>query len=345
MQIGEIIRKYRKEQNMTQEEMASRLGVTAPAVNKWEKGNAYPDIMLLAPIARLLGISPDVLLAFQEELTEEEINQLVQELDNRLKQGVYEEAFAWGKAQIEVYPNCYKLIWQFAVILEAQRLMQEVPDAEQYDSQIMGWCERLLESNEEAIRLHGADSLFAYYMRIEEYDKAEKCLSYYSDQNPERKRKLADLLSKTDRREEAYKTYEELLFSGYQMLSMVFNNIYVMALQDGNMGKARKMVEKHQDLARLFEMGVYHEVSCGLELAAVEQDADKVVEIVQKMLESVKDITAFTGSELYEHMNMRKTDEKFAETLRKDLLEGMRNDEAFGFMKEDERWQRLIGGE
>ena len=38
MQIGTVIRKYRKEKNMTQEEMASQLGVTAPAVNKWENG-------------------------------------------------------------------------------------------------------------------------------------------------------------------------------------------------------------------------------------------------------------------------------------------------------------------
>ena len=56
MQIGETIRKYRKEKSMTQEEMAKRLGVTPPAVNKWENGNSFPDIMLLAPIARLLGI-------------------------------------------------------------------------------------------------------------------------------------------------------------------------------------------------------------------------------------------------------------------------------------------------
>lgn len=38
MRIGEIIRRYRKEQNLTQEEVANFLGVTAPAVNKWENG-------------------------------------------------------------------------------------------------------------------------------------------------------------------------------------------------------------------------------------------------------------------------------------------------------------------
>ena len=77
MQIGEVIRTYRKRKDMTQEEMARRLGVTAPAVNKWEKGNSLPDITLLAPIARLLDVSLDTLLAFREDLTAEEIKEIV----------------------------------------------------------------------------------------------------------------------------------------------------------------------------------------------------------------------------------------------------------------------------
>ena len=70
---------------MTQEEMAARLGVSAPAVNKWENENSYPDIMLLAPIARLLEISLDTLLSFQEDLTREEIQKITVELDEMLK--------------------------------------------------------------------------------------------------------------------------------------------------------------------------------------------------------------------------------------------------------------------
>lgn len=59
MKTGEVIRMYRKNRNLTQEEMASRLGVTAPAVNKWENNVSLPDITLLAPIARLLETTPD----------------------------------------------------------------------------------------------------------------------------------------------------------------------------------------------------------------------------------------------------------------------------------------------
>ena len=77
MEIGAVIRKYRKEKEMTQEEMA---GVTASAVNKWENGNTLPDVALLAPVARLLGITTDTLLSYREKLTEREISATGEEL-------------------------------------------------------------------------------------------------------------------------------------------------------------------------------------------------------------------------------------------------------------------------
>lgn len=100
MKLGEVIRKYRKNKNMTQEEMARRLGVTAPAVNKWEKGNSFPDITLLAPIARLLGITLDTLLSFRGELTAEEVNEIVREGNSLLKEKPYEEVFQWAKKKL-----------------------------------------------------------------------------------------------------------------------------------------------------------------------------------------------------------------------------------------------------
>ena len=56
MRIGEQIKNYRKTEGLTQEQVANYLGVSTPAVNKWEKGNTYPDISLLPALARLLKI-------------------------------------------------------------------------------------------------------------------------------------------------------------------------------------------------------------------------------------------------------------------------------------------------
>ena len=87
MQINEVIRKYRKENNLTQEEVANRLGVSTPAVNKWESGSSTPDISLLAPLARLLHITLDELLSFKEELTDREIVNIIRDIDRRFERG------------------------------------------------------------------------------------------------------------------------------------------------------------------------------------------------------------------------------------------------------------------
>lgn len=38
MKINEVIRYYRKEENLTQEQVANYLNISTPAVNKWENG-------------------------------------------------------------------------------------------------------------------------------------------------------------------------------------------------------------------------------------------------------------------------------------------------------------------
>ena len=56
MKINDIIKKKRITLGMTQEQVADYLGVSTPAVNKWEKGGCYPDITLLPTLARLLKV-------------------------------------------------------------------------------------------------------------------------------------------------------------------------------------------------------------------------------------------------------------------------------------------------
>lgn len=68
MKINEIIRQKRLEKGLTQEQVANYLGVSTPAVNKWEKGATYPDIVLLPVLARLLDTDLNTLLSFKLKL-------------------------------------------------------------------------------------------------------------------------------------------------------------------------------------------------------------------------------------------------------------------------------------
>nr|MBQ6242783.1 helix-turn-helix domain-containing protein [Lachnospiraceae bacterium] len=54
---GAVIRRLREERDMTQEELAERIRVSAKAVSKWETGRGLPDVSLLEPLAGALGIS------------------------------------------------------------------------------------------------------------------------------------------------------------------------------------------------------------------------------------------------------------------------------------------------
>ena len=72
MKLNEQIREHRKKVGLTQEQVAYYLGVSTPAVNKWESGSTYPAITLLAPLARLLKIVMNTLFTFHENLSKEE---------------------------------------------------------------------------------------------------------------------------------------------------------------------------------------------------------------------------------------------------------------------------------
>lgn len=60
--FGEFVSKLRKEQGMTQKELAEKLFVSDKAVSKWERGQSLPDITMLNPLAEALGVTAAELL-------------------------------------------------------------------------------------------------------------------------------------------------------------------------------------------------------------------------------------------------------------------------------------------
>lgn len=342
MHIGETIRKYRKEKNMTQDEVAKRIGVTAPAVNKWEKGNTMPDISLLSPLARLFGISVDELLTHEEELPNIEANRIAQEVYEKLKTEDYNTAFLWAKEQVEKYPNSMTLLLWTTQMLDSYRITEEMTIASEYDDYIKQCYTRVLESGDETVKSNAVDALFYFHMNKNEYDEAERCLAYFSGENPERKRKQAWVYSKQGKTEEAYKMYEELLYAAYQNVSQTFNGIYMLAMEEKDMETAHMVKDKMSNLAQLFEMGVYHEVSNGLELAVIEKDVEKTLYIVKNMLENTESIMGFTKAPLYKHMAFRENDDAYIQQVQEDIFEGFRDEKEFAYMLENEEWKKLL---
>lgn len=66
MTLGQKLARLRREREITQEQLAERLGVTRQAVSKWESNSAYPETEKLIQLAKLYGCSLDDLLLDRE---------------------------------------------------------------------------------------------------------------------------------------------------------------------------------------------------------------------------------------------------------------------------------------
>jgi transcriptional regulator with XRE-family HTH domain len=85
IKIGKFIAETRKERNMTQLDLARKLGVTDRAVSKWENGRGMPDISLIKPLCDELSVSVNELFC-GERIREENLTQKAEEnIVNTLK--------------------------------------------------------------------------------------------------------------------------------------------------------------------------------------------------------------------------------------------------------------------
>lgn len=83
--IGDIISQNRQNKKMTQEEFASRLGVTPQAVSKWERDLGMPDITLVEGICKVLEINANTLLGIKDSRVIENGNTVMeQEIKNNM---------------------------------------------------------------------------------------------------------------------------------------------------------------------------------------------------------------------------------------------------------------------
>lgn len=60
---GAVIKRLREEKNMTQQQLADKLSVSAKTISKWETAKGYPDITLLESIANALSVSVTELIS------------------------------------------------------------------------------------------------------------------------------------------------------------------------------------------------------------------------------------------------------------------------------------------
>ena len=177
MKLNETIRRLRRAKGLTQEQVAQALGVSGPAVNKWERGACCPDLALLAPLARLLDTDLNTLLSFREELTGAEIAAFTEELYTLAQSRGIDAAFLRAEELLHRWPGCDRLTISLAMTLNGLFFTLGVAEPEPYERRLEPLYRALADSEEPDIRDQALHLLIGRHMRREEYAAAEELLS------------------------------------------------------------------------------------------------------------------------------------------------------------------------
>ena len=154
LKLPEVILARRKARNMTQEELASALGVTAQSVSNWERGG-YPDITMLPGIANYFGITVDELIGNDALSQEEDIRKFFRLIREELPNDAMEERLRLGKEYVRKYPKNYDVAHELCwIISRSDKAVQaeNLPLLREQCRKIMDGC-TLQTYRESAVRL------------------------------------------------------------------------------------------------------------------------------------------------------------------------------------------------
>ena len=105
MYLPENLKKYRLLKNLTQENVAEYLGITAQSVSKWEIGESYPDITFLPALANIFETSIDLLIGMDTIRSEETRSNIHKKAVEYQKCKDYDSAEKIYREALMIYPN------------------------------------------------------------------------------------------------------------------------------------------------------------------------------------------------------------------------------------------------
>lgn len=115
--IARTIINKRKEKGITQDELASYIGVSKAAVSKWEIGQSYPDITFLPQLATFFNVSIDELMGYEPQMRKEDIRKLYLSLSYDFAVKPFDEVMEECRKITKKYFSCFPLLFQIGTLI------------------------------------------------------------------------------------------------------------------------------------------------------------------------------------------------------------------------------------
>lgn len=182
MSIGTTIKKLRRERDMTQEQLAEYLGISACAISQWECDRTAPDISQIPLLVRIFGVTSDELLGISDLNKEAEIMRLHEEIYELSRIGKKRESFDLAEKAHKMYPDSYDLMYAFSSQFVYVYYDKNFPEDEK--KKLLAESVKLLEAiivgcTDEDLRLNAMDNIIWMYRESGQLEKAKETASKF----------------------------------------------------------------------------------------------------------------------------------------------------------------------
>lgn len=345
MRMKEIIKEKRRELNLTQEQMAERLGVTAPAVYKWEKGISFPDVTLLPALARLLKTDLNTLFSFEQELTEEEIALFCNEMIERMQQDGYEAGFQAAMEKIRQFPGCEKLIFQAASVLDGMLTLFCVEERKEYETEIEKLYERASLAEDVQVRDATNQLLIMKALQKKDYDRAEQLWELLPETVIDKKMIRATIYMNRQQFSEAVKVLEELLYVAATRVQNYLVDLQICFYNSDRKEEREASVDVLKKVVRDLGLWEYGAHLADYQEGIARKDREMTLRALKKMLLSMNGSYCLHDFMLYREISQKQEESSHMQLMAHALIENLKKENGVdgeGFLKGDEELQKLF---
>jgi transcriptional regulator with XRE-family HTH domain len=166
MTIGANIKRLRTAKNITQEQLSVAMNVTCAAVSKWERGETYPDITLLQPLAYFFGVTLDELMGYNQEKIQAEIDEVITLYRKNMNKNK-EYAREMIVKAYRAYPNDFWIMHYYMWNIAGDYADNDPAVLIAHKDELLAICDKIIEGcTEETLRL-GAWNMRAKILHAE----------------------------------------------------------------------------------------------------------------------------------------------------------------------------------
>lgn len=343
LDMGKVIAAKRKGKSWTQEQLAQTVGVSTPAVSKWETGATYPDITLLPPIARALDTTVDELFSYRNELSDDEVSGFAKKAAGLYEAEGFDAGWNYCQKLLQNFPNSIPLKFYLGNLFQSFMIMKTdlgKEDIQNYYRQAAILYEEVLLSGYPKFTYHATLILVGFYTMLSELDRAEELLDSLPKLKTDPDFLYPSIYALQGKNEEAMKLTQENIRRYVSRVSQGLSLLGAFAREQEDMDKACTLAKKNLAITKLLCISREIAYADMIKIMVARGDKQAALTYLEEYTQHILDLSYdYAKSPVFNRIT-----EKFQDTsyVKKVLAQSVIIDQEYASLKEEPRYLQVM---